>query len=306
MTSTALSYLRAGLACVPAKDKHPLLEYKHWKQKWSWDEFKTQFPNISIFRTTKKADQIAIICGKVSGNLECIDIDNNSPLTETILSHMMEEACNNWFDTSILVERTRKGGYHIVYRCNEIEGNKKFAYYRNEEEEKYECIVESRGEGGLFIAAPTEGYTVVHGDYRHIGAISPDERAILHNIAKSYNQKPIKKPRNIIYKADGQTLFEKFNGLPVVFGLAQACLERHGWVFHGEKWVSRPGKKEKANSATWGHTQAPFIFYVWSSNALPFDSEKAYSPYQIIRMLDYPNDSDGFFTYVKDVIDRHK
>ena len=79
MTSTALSYLRAGLACVPAKDKHPLLEYKHWKQKWSWDEFKTRFPNISIFRTIQRADQIAIICGEVSGNLECIDIDNNSP-----------------------------------------------------------------------------------------------------------------------------------------------------------------------------------------------------------------------------------
>ena len=57
-------YNQAGLACLPTKkDKSPMLS-QNWKNGFSSEYF-------------EDAEGIGIICGNISGGLECMDFDNH-------------------------------------------------------------------------------------------------------------------------------------------------------------------------------------------------------------------------------------
>jgi hypothetical protein len=82
---------------------------------------------------------------------------------------------------------------HLYYRCETIAGNMKLA-----KDENGETLIETRGEGGYVLAPPSPAcchednrpYVQVAGpELPNIPHISPDQRQVLHETAKSFNQK---------------------------------------------------------------------------------------------------------------------
>ena len=81
---------------------------------------------------------VGLVCGKLSDNIEAIDIDLKYDLTGTLLQRYSDEIKNISPEllSKLVVQKTVSGGYHFIYRCNTIEGNKKLAQREATEQEK--------------------------------------------------------------------------------------------------------------------------------------------------------------------------
>ena len=143
----AFGYLAAGLSVLPARkdEKRPAVgSWKTWTQRLPNEyEIKAWFGN--------HPDAVCIVAGRVSGHLECIDFDNHGELFDS-----WKKSVEPALFARLVVERTPSGGYHVLYRCSDsISGNLKLA--RGERCAKLATLIETRGEGGLFLCAPTPG-----------------------------------------------------------------------------------------------------------------------------------------------------
>lgn len=84
------------------------------------------------------------------------------------------------FENKFCIYKTVNNGYHILYRCAKIEGNKKLAKL----EGYTEAIIETRGIGGYVFVYENK---VEKLDYTEIKEISELDREVLFEISKSYN-----------------------------------------------------------------------------------------------------------------------
>ena len=295
-----VSYLMSGLACLPAKDKFPYFSSREGKTedgrslKRVWKEYQTKFPSLDVFYENTY-EQVCVICGKISGNLEVIDIDNKWDRTEEVLRYYLD--INETLDLRLTVNKTRGKGYHLLYHCSEIEGNKKLARCAVNKS----TVIETRGEEGLIIAPPSEGYETIVGSMLSIPTITPQERMILHEAARGFDEVPIVEKPKYEYKDTSNTISGRFNAVHGVDEMARQVLMDAGWRFFGRNGVMRPGKKFGL-SATWGHCPPPYFFYVFTSNAYPFDSNHAYSPYQIIMHVKFNGDWKQMNDFAKQYI----
>lgn len=235
---------------------------------------------------------VGIIAGPVSGNLEILDFDAPELISEWCA--LVEEAAPGLLDQLPQVE-TPTGGRHIFYRCAEIAGNQKLAT-RADEHGKPQTLIETRGQGGYVVTAGSpaachpsgQPYKLINGDLKTIPTITPQERDILLTCARSFNEylKPAQHvaPERALHSKE-QKPGEEFNQRGDVRGL----LEKHGWrrlhpSSRGEVWA-RPG----AN-----HTSATLFadgsLYVFSTNAHPFEHDRAYSPFAIFATLEHGGD----------------
>src|SRR5690606_19792901 len=93
------------------------------------------------------------------------------------------------------IQKTVNNGLHIFLRCEQIEGNQKLARrYATEEErtdnpdEKVKVLLETRGEGGFIVVAPTPGYTAMSGSLQEVGFISVEDKERLFECCRSFNE----------------------------------------------------------------------------------------------------------------------
>lgn len=283
-----VSYLMSGLACLPAKDKFPYFSSREGKTedgrslKRVWEEYQTKFPSLDVFYENTH-EQVCVICGKISGNLEVIDIDNKWDRTEEVLRYLLD--VDETLDLNLVVNRTKNHGFHLLYRCEVIDGNQKLARFSTNKQ----TVIETRGEKGLIIAPPSEGYETIRGSMSSIPVITQEQRLILLEAARGFDEVPVVEKPKYEYKDSSNTISGRFNAVQGVDEMAKEVLREAGWRFFGRNGVTRPGKKFGL-SATWGYWPAPFMFYVFSSNAHPFESMHAYSPYQIIELIKFNGD----------------
>jgi hypothetical protein len=278
-----------NLSIIPCKDKRPTVK--------SWKEYQTHImSDDEIDQSFANADQIAIIAGIVSGGLEIIDFDikHLAPLDQKIFwdsfIHDVQNTNNDLFK-KLQINSTRSGGYHVLYRCEEIEGNKKLA--KKLINNKYECIIETRGEGGYVIAPPSEGYTCIENNFK-LSVLDTNEREMLLNLCKSYNEEPV---INIEQKR-GSTInphlstfktspFEDYN----LNGDVITFLTTRGWKAvqeHNDKiFLRRPGS-ENFQSANF-HKQKR-ILYMFSSGDAHLEPGKGYNPSQVFTLIECRGD----------------
>jgi hypothetical protein len=131
----------------------------------TWKTYQNRLPSELEISTwfANAHDALCLVCGKVSGNLEVIDFDHAGELFSA-----WKEKIDSELYAKLVVEKTPSGGYHVAYRCEgEICGNIKLAQGIREEG-KLVTLIETRGEGGLFLCAPSEGAAMlVVGDCTH-------------------------------------------------------------------------------------------------------------------------------------------
>jgi len=298
----ALNMRDAGSSVVPVKtdgSKGAALP--------SWKPYQKRLANdgeLSKWFGNGARPGIAIIGGKVSGNLEVLDFDAPELIAEW--RDLVEEAAPGLLDRLPQVQ-TPAGGLHVFYRCTRIAGNTKLAQREVEVPEgakgarsregrwfKVETTIETRGEGGYVITAGSPAachpsgkpYQLIKGDLKAIPEIAEREREILLDCARSFNefikQVPESKREQSEDRSSGLKPGHDFNQR----GDVRALLEKHGWKYlrpgpRGELW-QRPGGD---------HTSATLFsdgsLYVFSSNAYPFDEGRRYDRFGIYSKLEH-------------------
>ncbi|MEX1228802.1 MAG: bifunctional DNA primase/polymerase [Planctomycetaceae bacterium] len=295
----ALEYLRAGLCVLPASlaEKRPTLP--------AWVPYQKKLPTERQVRTWF-ADEtpLCIVAGAVSGHVEMIDFDHEGELFDRWREFVEVESPG--LIERLIVERSQSDGRHVVYRCETpISGNRKLAqrtivvesadsamisgkcYMPRRVGERFEItltLIETRGEGGLFLCAPSPGYVLLRGSFMDLPILSEAERALLIEAACALHESlpPVESP-----PCDPATQFrpgDDYNER----GDVRALLLEHAWTLarngDNEYW-RRPAKDQG-----WSATLKDRVFYVFSSNAAPFDPDTAYSPFSVYTLLKHNGD----------------
>ncbi|MBN2447718.1 MAG: bifunctional DNA primase/polymerase, partial [Phycisphaerae bacterium] len=335
MLRYAQAYLQAGLCVLPARrdQKRPTV---------SWRKYQQQLPTAMELEAwfANSPEAVCILCGQASGNLEIIDFDAGGELFDAWRAKVRQVAPG--LIDKLTVQSTQSGGRHAVYRsASPICGSMKLAQ-RQSDDGKIVTLIETRGEGGLFLCAPTAGYEVIQGNLANAPVLTVAERDVLLQAAWELNEylPPVVNgptglanvgQRGALSVGQGRFSAEiSDNGgcrpenahmcdcpsdnwlvgqrMPMSVGprgsLAdnadrpgddfnlrgdvRAVLEQHGWVRvkggRNEYW-RRPGK-ESGTSATLKDR----VFFVFSSNAAPFEPNRGYSPFAVYTLLNHGGD----------------
>lgn len=320
MINAATCYLAAGLCVLPAAPlaKRPTVA--------TWRTYQRHLPEeAELAAWLATAEGVCIVCGAVSGNLEMIDFDLEGSAFEA-WADLVRSLSQGLFER-LVIESTPSGGFHVVYRCESaVAGNAKLASREFEAGDDTPltigtkdyrpvrkangrwvatvAMVETRGEGGLFLCDPTPGYRVVQGDMARPPVLTAGERETLLRAARSLdeakpvntfeaqNQGAIASSTAIVSKS-GQT-GERPGDAFSRMGDPRPYLEQHGWVRvrtgENEHW-RRPGKASGSSA-----TLKDGVFYVFSSNAAPFEPEKGYSPFAVYTLLEHAGDFNAAAT----------
>ena len=274
MIEIAQKYIDSGLLILPVKTtKEPAVN------KWKDIIFKAE--------DFKGVEGIGIICGEI----ECIDFDNHfEDAKETLTQFIKIPEIKEIFDKYKLpIESTQSGGYHLIYKCDEINGNQKLAQKPKWDEQNKrfipDTIIETRGNGGYFVVAPTKGYKIIRNDILNIAKITKEERELFLSYCKSFNK--WSEPKKNEYENTDRPGDLYNNDIYSIQEMKNLLLSG-GWNEVKNNIWQRPGKK-KGISATLGQI-APNIFYNFSSNSYPFEPNTAYTPFQVLALLKYNSD----------------
>jgi hypothetical protein len=172
-----------------------------------------------------------------------------------------------------------------VFQCDSPRiGNMKLAQKAN-----LETLIETRGDGGYFLIAPSEGYKLLNGDWSSIPVITEDDREALLNLARTFDERPPVEAHEPRQATSGPLAGEATPGDDFDFRADMpALLKKHGWKPAGRdgKYWTRPGKS-KGISASWDIV--PGRFFVFSSST-QFEPNHVYRPWHVYAMLECGGD----------------
>lgn len=237
-------------------------------------------------------EAIGIICGEWSKGIECLDFDNHfgdakNTITEFFANDTIKAINDNH---KLVVQSTQSGGYHVIYRANNVGGSTKLASKPRKNDKgvwKPDAIIETRGQNAYFVCSPSIGYKVLRGSFDAIPTITNEERNEFINVAKSFNEWIEPSNRQEIKPNDNKKPSDYYNEDSNSIEETKDLLRFEGWKING-KHCTRPDKK-KGISATYGKV-ADNVFYVFSSNCYPFEENKGYTPFQLLALLKYNGD----------------
>jgi hypothetical protein len=272
----------------------------------AWKEYQRRLPTTSELQRWFRSDTaLCLVAGAVSGNLELIDFDCGGERFAW-WQELVNLQAPGLMD-SLVLERSPSGGWHVIYRCESpVCGNIKLAEravrvdrddevelhgkrYKprrvNDRWEVWLTLIETRGEGGIFLCDPTPGYALVQGRIEQPPTLSEQQRELLLDAAWSLNElqrTPTSVPAESTRIAGRPG--DDFNAR----GDVRALLRQHGWTLARDavnQYWRRPGK-----DAGWSATLREGTFYVFSSSAAPFEPNCAYSPFHVYALLEHGGD----------------
>ncbi|MFD8303209.1 bifunctional DNA primase/polymerase [Streptomyces sp. NPDC059690] len=259
---------------------------------------------------------IGIITGAVSGNLEMLEFEGRA-VCDGVFQEFTD-ICNASGLMDVLnriwggyTEQTPSGGYHFIYRLTgmDVPGNTKLAQRPATEAEladepgnKIKPLIETRGEGGFVITAPSHGpvhptgkpWQLLAGGPDQIAAISAEERDALFQVARMCDQIPRREPARV----DGRRTAGDNDGSLRPGDDYEArtewaeILEPEGWthVFTrgSTSYWRRPGK-HIGMSATTGHAEDRDRLYVFTTST-GFEAERPYTRFGAYALLHHGGD----------------
>jgi hypothetical protein len=273
--SLALSLRSQGISAIPVKpgpEKKPALR--------SWKKYQTENPtDAELGAWFANGDSVAVVAGEV----QCLDIDQkHAPVGRNLIQEFCERAKAAGLGdllVRLVCQTTVSGGAHFVWRCGSELRNLKLASLPS-----HETLIETRGDGGYFLVAPSPGYALVSGSFARLPILTEDERDDLLSVARSFDE-----------STKREAASKPAPGLP---GALSPCddydlradvpelLRAHGWTPAGGKHWTRPGKA-RGVSASWD--VVPGRFWVFSSST-QFEPQHLYRPYAVFAMLECGGD----------------
>lgn len=285
----AQQYFSYGLSVIPiGDDKIPM-------GKWTDNQTKAIEPGNNF----TNCKNIGLVCGVQ--NILAIDLDCKYDITGKLFENYKKEIneCDPTLLKKLTVQSTKNKGYHFIFKCSEIEGNLKLANrYCTEQEkidkpkEKIKVLIETRGNKGYIIVAPSEGYKLLYGSFDKIQEITPKQKNILYDCAKLFNEvknelkDEFKQKKAINTDWQGITVFDDYNNRADILEL----LQNEGWKVvlqrNTKTLLLRPGGEGKW-SADWDSNLR--IFYCFTSSS-EFQIETGYNPSQVYTYLKHNGD----------------
>lgn len=165
-----------GFSVIPCEESKKPLE-----KSWTTSENKTA-------EDVDRLNPYYWGCRAGYNDIECIDVDlkvlPSLPERKEWWDEYLNFLCDNIEDflNKVVIAKTVKGGYHIIYKTKVKAGNTKIACLQG----MRSAIVETRGVGGQFILY---GEFLGEREYHHIDYITDEEREILWYISKTYDYK---------------------------------------------------------------------------------------------------------------------
>lgn len=274
----------SGLVVLPAlrKEKRPVGAWKKWtKERPDFD---------AVFGARTKFDAICVVCGAISGGLEIIDFDQKAALYPAFCQELKKADV----DVDFPIETTQRGGKHLAFRSKACGKNQKLA--NNESG----CAIETRGEGGICIIAPSEGYELESGDWTYVPEIGPGLRDLILDCARVLDadrrETTSRKTEKSTPKQISQTYSEPYKSesasdyLRRELSPLRDSLRRAGWTYlrtegDFEQW-ERPDQPVSGKPGGSVNVKERY-FYCFTSNGAPFEPNKCYSPLDAIATLDF-------------------
>jgi hypothetical protein len=300
----AIAALENGISVVPpAEDgtKRPLPD-----GNGRWKRFQERPPDREdLGRWYGPRTGMGFVLGAVSGGLEVLEFDDRETYerfkeaaTATGLAELVGRIEAGY------LEVTPGGGVHWPYRCSEIRGNTKLAQRPGDPDEEgrptVECLIETRGEGGFVVVAPTFGsvhptgnaYRLIRGGVGTIADIEDDEREALWDLARSFDEMPAPEPDEG-HRPRGNNRIQEGEIRPGEDFNRRATWEEilDGWTRAYSRgdvtYWRRPGK-DRGVSATTGHCK-PDLLRVFSTSTA-FGTASSYSKFGAYARLHHGGD----------------
>jgi hypothetical protein len=269
-------YLGYGLSVIPVTGKQAAVSWKQYQSEPATKDAAAAWHEAGY--------NVAIICGAVSGGVICIDFDvKNGNRYWDWLKLVNEEYPEILSD--LVFEETPSGGYHVVFRSDLVVKNVKLAMNKENV-----ATIETRGEGGYFVCAPSPGYRLEFNDFSKLKKISADSAEVLLSLCASLNEFYAEEStiaQNATPERTGLTPFDDFDSRYDIVAL----LREHGWKVSFQRaekvYLQRPGKDGRGVSATWN--VIPGRFYVFSTST-SFQNNHAYKPSAVYAHLVHGGD----------------
>jgi putative DNA primase/helicase len=239
--------------------------------------------------------------GAISSGLETLDFDTHE-IYQQWRERMHQEGLGALHDRLAAgYLEISPGGMHLLYRCRQIEGNQKLAAIPVEGPQRFKTLIETRGEGGLVVVAPSCGgvhpsgkpYVLLHGGVSTIQTITTTERQALFSIARTLNTTP--PPASSTQKhpfphrpVSGLRPGDAYNQRETW----EEILEPHGWkrlyMRDEEGYWQRPDKEGPGVSATTNYAGSDLL-YVFSTSTV-FEAGRGYSKFAAYTFLEHGGD----------------
>lgn len=306
MLERALELLRAGLSILPVRaggSKAPAIP--------TFDKYKTERrateQEVREWFSDGVDKGIGVLCGRMSDNLVVLDFETKD--VYDAWAHLVEYEIDD-FDRLPVVDSPK--GVHVYVCLPEPTPGKKLAMKvvngfdkdSGESQEKRETLIEFRGDGHYVVGAGTPGYCHDSGvgwtlrsgdDIVDAPNISMEQWHLMVRFAKSFNEAPL--DENVIsgvakISKDDERPGSDYCRRSTVLEW-RALLELHGWTCireDGSRQIwKRPGKESPGGSATLGFctTELGLVLYVFSTNAHPFQEDRAYSIFAARAHLEF-------------------
>jgi hypothetical protein len=278
-----------GIQIIPVDEKKVPLVAGWQKARINYDL--SRFPRLG---------GIGLATGSISGNVEVIDIDQKYSLDGLLFDKYKRLVGQNSISLlkRLCVAKTRSGGYHIIYRCTHVERSVKLAQRHTTDGERIanpadrvRVLIETRGEGGQIVVAPTPGYQFLANDLSSIPTINPEERELLISCARMLNEYFVVPPKSPVEIArtttEGLSPGDDYNERGDIVSL----LEHHGWTrvqhVHNKMFMKRPGQTSALTSGNFDFDSRWFSVFTTSTM---FEPEKAYKPWHVFTILECNGD----------------
>lgn len=281
-TTIAKKYLAHGFSPIPLIDGEKRPSIRNWQQygeePMGLEEANTLFQNTG---------SIGLVMG--FDGIQCLDIDAKHFRGEEYetFCQRLEEECPG-LKEKMIIQTTRSGGYHWIFKCDEIAGNQKLA--RNIDGE---VTFETRGKGGQIVTYPSKGYKIL-GKITNVQRISPAERDVIFRVARTMDEMQkevvVESKRIGDQQTKDHTPWGEFRATHTALDI----LQRYGWTIVGESskyiYLLRPGSTDsKTSGVIFKDTE---LFWPWTTSSA-FEAEMPYDSFQCFTLLEHGGNFDN-------------
>ena len=280
ITKIAKKYVDHGFKPIPLRPDSKIPAIKGWQ--------KTIDEPVTDFKPFANTNSIGLVMGY--DGIQCLDID---------AKHFEGDEYNDFLSLieqndptlieRMVIQKTRSGGYHWIFKCSEIAGNEKLAKNKDGE-----VTFETRGRGGQIVVWPSAGYKI-QGKITDVAEITPDERNIIWSCARMMTAnvpkaEPMKnQPTDSVWSGDVDetTPWGEFRAKYHVLDVLTSA----GWSIVRENermtYVKRPGNTDAETSGVVFKDSGLFMPFTTSTE---FESEQSYDAFQAFVVVGHNGD----------------